>query len=1080
MMRKETSPLRQREEKMKRALLKDSFKEIKNTYKRFISILLMAFLGVGFFAGMRAASPDMIDVIDRYFDEQNVYDIKVLSTLGLTDEDIEALSQLEGIEKVYGEYSQDILLNFEDTEVVAKVLSIDDVNKVALVEGRMPENSNECLVESAFCKQTKKQIGDTIIIEEDEDSIIKEKEVTIVGTMNSPLYVSRERDTSKLGSGKVSYNMYLPKESFDSEVYTEIYVTLANVKDMQTNSEEYTDCVKTVEEKIEKIKEERQNIRYEEVKSEAQEKLDDAKNKLDEEKKVAEEKLKEAENEIIDGENKLQIAQAELNTKKKEANEQFELAEKQLQEAKAEIQKQENEYPMQEQIANNKISELNKQKEELEANLVTLNNNITLLEIQYEQVVEKLKDTSLTPEQITALELQKAEIEANLETLKIQKESIIGGISEIDAGIKTISEQLQEGKTKLEEAKKTIIAQEAMLNTEKQNANKQFNSAEQKIIDSKEELEEGRKTLEANKAEYEQKIKDAEKELANAENKIEEIKHPTWYILNRSSNSGYNGFIQDTKSIENLGKMFPIVFFVIATLISLTSMTRMVEEQRVQIGTMKALGYNKIQIASKYLLYASLACLIGGSIGMIVGFVTLPRIIWIMYSMMYVIPNFVCAFNVYYAVLGLGLASICIIGATLYTVLNVLVETPAELMRPKAPKPGKRVLLERIPFIWKNLSFTRKVTFRNIFRYKKRFLMTIIGIAGSTALILTGFGIRDSITAILTKQFENVYNYDMQISLKNGLEETEIEEFINKLKAKEEITKTAQTYMTSGTLVNGEKEEDVQIAVPKDEEIEELIHFSDSKTKNKVELQEGKIAITEKVAELLGVKKGDTIVLKDADNKESKVEISDVLENYIYHYVYMPKELYEELYGSYKTNVLFVQDNIQKEQEDTLTKELLNEPNVNTVSLSSSVENVMDDMMKNLNYVVVILIVCAGMLAFVVLYNLSNVNISERIRELATIKVLGFYDKEVYDYVTRETVILTIIGIIFGLLGGYLLSTFILKTCEINVLRFPRVIDPISYIYAMLITTVFTIIVNIVTYFSLKKIDMIESLKSIE
>lgn len=966
---------------MKIALLKDSFREIKNTYKRFISILLMAFLGVGFFAGMRAASPDMIDVIDRYFDEQNVYDIKVLSTLGLTDEDIEALSQVEGVEKVYGEYSQDILLNFEDTEVVAKVLSIDVLNKVTLEEGRMPQNSNECLVESNFCKQTKKQIGETLTIEENEDSIIKERKVTIVGTMNSPLYISRERDTSKLGSGKVSYNMYLPKESFDSEVYTEIYVTLSNTKEMQTNSEEYTDCVKAVEEKIEKIKEERQNIRYKEVKSEAQENLDDAKNKLAQEKQLAE---------------------------------------------------------------------------------------------------EKLKDTTLTPEQITTLEVQKSEIETNLETLNIQKESVIGGISGIDAGIKTINEQLRLGKIKLEEAKQTIIEQESQLNKEKQVANAQLESAQKKINDSKKELEEGRKTLETNRAEYEQKIKDAEKELADAENRIEEIEQPTWYILNRSSNSGYNSFMQDTKSIENLGKMFPIVFFVIATLISLTSMTRMVEEQRVQIGTMKALGYSKMQIASKYLLYASLACLIGGSIGMFVGFATLPRIIWIMYSMMYVIPNFVCAFNVYYAVLGLGLASICIIGATLYTVLNVLGETPAELMRPKAPKPGKRVLLEKIPFIWKHLSFSRKVTFRNIFRYKKRFLMTIIGIAGSTALILTGFGIRDSIAAILTNQFENVYNYDMQISLKNGLDETEIEEFINKLEGKEKITKIAQTYMTSGTLANYGKEEDVQIVVPKDEEIEELIHFSDSKTKNKVELQEGKIAITDKAAQLLGVKKGDTITLKDADNKESKVEISDILENYIYHYVYMPKELYEELYGSYKTNVLFLQDNIEKEQEDTLTKELLNEPNVNTVSLSSSVENVMDDMMKNLNYVVVILIVSAGMLAFVVLYNLSNVNISERIRELATIKVLGFYDKEVYDYVTRETVILTIIGIIFGLLGGYLLSMFILGTCEINVLRFPRVIEPISYIYAILITTIFTIIVNIVTYFSLKKIDMIESLKSIE
>ena len=358
--------------------------------------------------------------------------------------------------------------------------------------------------------------------------------------------------------------------------------------------------------------------------------------------------------------------------------------------------------------------------------------------------------------------------------------------------------------------------------------------------------------------------------------------------------------------------------------------------------------------------------------------------------------------------------------------------------------------------------------------------MTIIGIAGCTALILTGFGIKDSISAILPNQYQKVYEYDMQINLKSGIEKDATQEFISSLEQKEEINKVIETYMTSGTLINGENEEAVQIIVPKDEKIEEVINFADSKTKEKVSLQEGKIAITDKVAELLDVKKGDTITLKDADNIEKQIEISDVLENYIYHYVYMPRELYEELYGDYTTNVLFTQNNIEKSGEEALSKELLKEENVNSISLNSSIENVMGDMMNSLNYVVVILIVSAGLLAFVVLYNLSNVNISERIRELATIKVLGFYDKEVYEYVTRETVILTAIGIVLGLIGGYFLSFFIIKTCEINVLRFGKEIMPLSYLYAIIITLIFTMIVNVVTYFSLKKIDMIESLKSIE
>ena len=1065
---------------MKKALLKDSLKEIRNTYKRFISILLMAFLGVGFFAGMRAASPDMISTIDNYFDRQNVYDIQILSTLGLTNEDIEELEQVEGVKKAYGEYNEDVIINYEDTEIVTRVLSIDDINRVALIEGRMPQSKNECLVEKAFCARTGKQIGDSLIIEEASDSIIKEKEVTIAGTMNSPLYVSRQRDTSKLGSGMVSYNMYLPKESFESEVYTGIYIELTNSKQMVTNSQEYNDYVQEVTTKIEEIKAQRETARYDEVKELAQKKLEEGESKLQEEKVSANNKLKEVEDEITEGERKLNTAEITLNNKSKEAAEKFKLAEENIKTAKAKIKEEEEILKKEEQNANAQIELLNKQKQELEDNLQSINANIEELQKNLNKINENLNNSNLTQEEIASLQAQKENIENTLTNIKAQKAQLEAGLLGINNVLEQIQNGIKEGKEKLNNAKTTLENNEKELNKTKQLTTKQLKSARQEINTSKKQLQEGRKTLETNKAEYEEKIKEAEKELSDAKQKIQEIEHPTWYILGRDSNPGYSGFMQDTKSIENLGKVFPIVFFVIATLISLTSMTRMVEEQRVQIGTMKALGYNKAQIASKYLLYSGLACLIGGSIGMIIGFETLPRIIWMMYSMMYVIPNFVASFNVYFAILGLGLASLCIIGASLYTVLKIVGDTPAQLMRPKAPKAGKKILLEKIPFIWKNLSFSRKVTVRNIFRYKKRVIMTIVGIAGSTALILTGFGVKDAISDILIKQYENVYNYDMQISLKSDLEEIEVENFIKTLEEKEEINKIAEANMTSGTLVNGENEEDVQIIIAKDEKINELIHLSDRKTKKEVRLEEGKIAITDKVAELLEVKKGDSIILKDAEGKENSVIISDIVENYIYHYVYMPKNLYEELYGEYNTNVLFAQNNVKDEQEEELASKLLKEPNVNAVSLSSNMENVMDDMMRNLNYVVIILIVSAGMLAFVVLYNLANINISERIRELASLKVLGFYDKEVYDYVTRETAILTAIGIIFGLIGGYFLSVFIVKTCEINVLRFGQEIKLPSYIYSVAITVIFTVIVNIVTYFALKKIDMIESLKSIE
>ena len=536
-------------------------------------------------------------------------------------------------------------------------------------------------------------------------------------------------------------------------------------------------------------------------------------------------------------------------------------------------------------------------------------------------------------------------------------------------------------------------------------------------------------------------------------------------------------------SIANIGKVFPIVFFVVATLISLTSMTRMVEEQRTQIGTLKALGYNKLQIASKYVIYAFLACVTGAISGMCVGFYVIPKTIWSMYEMMYDMTDILISFNFKYGGIGLLLISICIIGATVYSVIKELINEPAVLMRPKAPKMGKRVLLEKIDIIWKNLSFSQKVTVRNIFRYKKRFLMTIIGIFGCTSLVVTGFALKDSIRKILPNQYGKVFNYDMQISLKSGLESESKEEFMTKLSQKEEINKVIETYMTSATAKKDEKEEDVQIIVPKnDKELDGIINIENLKTHEKVNLSGNGICLTDKVAQLLGVKQGDIIILKDSDENEKEITISNIVENYISHYIYMSKEMYENIYGdNYETNVLLIKNNeIDENQENELATNIMSQNQVAGISRISNVMNLLDDTMKSLDYVVVILIVSAGLLAFVVLYNLSNVNISERIRELATIKVLGFYDKEVYTYVTRETIILTVIGIVLGLFGGYLLNFFIMGTCEINSLRFSKIVEPVSYLYAVLITAGFTTIVNFVTYFALKKIDMIESLKSVE
>ncbi len=862
---------------MKKALLKDSIKEIKNTYKRFISILLMAFLGVGFFAGLRASSPDMVDTIDKYYDDQNVYDIQVISTLGLTDEDIEELSKIENVEKIYGSYEVDGKIQTDNSEIVAKVISLSGVNNPVLLEGNMPKDENECLVEPSFLTANNKQIGDKVTIEieditndnGDKIAVLKNKELTITGTIKSPLYISRDRGTSNLGSGTINYYIYTASENINAEdIYTSIYITVENAKEYTTSSEKYEDYIEEVKQNIEVIKEEREDARKQELVDIANAKITDAEN--------------------------------ELNTEKTDA---------------------------------------------------------------------------------------------------------------------------------------------------------------------------------------ESKIADAEKELLEAKEQILEIEKPTWYILDRNANAGYVSFIQDTKAIENIAKVFPVVFFLVAALISLTSMTRMVEEQRTQIGTLKALGYNNFQITKKYIIYASLACIIGGILGMCVGFVLLPKVLWALYGMMYQITDICISFNFKIAINGLILISVCIVGATIYTALKELKNTPSVLMRPKAPKSGNRVFLEKIPFIWKRLNFSNKVTVRNLFRYKKRFYMTIIGILGCTALILTGFGIKDSVSKILPNQFEKVFNYDFQITLKDSLAQEEKEQVINEINSDSRIEKSAKVYMTSGELINNEHSEDVQIIVPEDElALEGIININDVKTHEKITLKDNEICITDKVSQLLEVKVGDTITLKNADDIENEVKISDIAENYVGHYIFMNKATYEELYQeNYDNNVLLTKHiELTEEETNRLATEIMDRKEVSAVSNISSLADSIQDMMSLLNYVVVILIVAAGLLAFVVLYNLANVNISERIRELATIKVLGFYDKEVYTYVTKETVILTIIGIILGLGVGYLLNYYILGTCEINMLRFTKTVDPISYVYATGITVIFTIIVNVANYFSLKKINMIESLKSIE
>ena len=1077
---------------MKKAVIKDALREIKKSYKRFISILLMAFLGVGFFAGIRASSPDMLDTIDTYYKNQNVYDIQVLSTLGLTSDDINAISKIENVEHVDGNFETDGQIEVGNKEVIAKVMSLNDFNTPVLIDGSLPSAKNECVVEERFLTVNNKNIGDTIELnikdmqnDNGEDvPYLYEKELKIVGTVQSPMYISVDRGTSTLGSGKIDYYMYIPKSNVQANsIYTNIYVKVKDANKYTTSSKKYEDCVNSVKTEIEKIKDNREKSRYDSLVNTVTKKVEDAEKELNTQKTDAKSKIADAKKELENGKKQIENAEKTIKSNRIKADKEFNKAYAELINGKNKIADSKKQWESKEKQANEEFDKLEKQKAELNTQLTTLNSGITEVQKNIENINIALKNPNLTSEQKANFEKTKKQLENKLSELNNTKAQLVSAISKIDSGIATGKTEIKSAKNKLQSAKNELKKSENAYYSTKNSTYKQLDNAEEELELSKKELKDGENELEKNKKEFNEKIADAESKLNDARAKIAEIENPKWYVLDRNGNTGYSSFIQDTDSIANIGKVFPVIFFIVAALISLTSMTRMVEEQRTQIGTLKALGYNKLQITSKYVLYASLACIIGSILGMSVGFVLLPKIVWKMYSMMYQIGDIQTSFNFEIGSFGFILIVISILGATIYAVIKELIQTPATLMRPKSPKMGKRVFLEKVTFIWKRLSFSRKVTVRNIFRYKKRFLMTIIGIMGCTALIVTGFGIRDSIRAIMPDQYEKVFNYDLQINLKADLDKKQKQDFINSLTNDDKIEKLSETYMSSISAINENVEENVQIIVPNNNsDFNTLINLTDVKSKNNLSLPEDGVLLTDKAAQLLGVEAGDNITLKDTDENETNVKVTNVVENYVYHYIYMSKSMYENLYDkSFDSNVILTKDfNLDNETEDNFVKDLMNMPEVASVTRISTAMNMMNDTMKSLNYVVVILIVSAGLLAFVVLYNLSNVNISERIRELATIKVLGFYDKEVYLYITRETIILTAIGLVLGLVAGYFLDFFILETCEINMLRFRKFVAPLSFVFAALITILFTIIVNIVTYFALKKINMIESLKSVE
>ena len=690
-----------------------------------------------------------------------------------------------------------------------------------------------------------------------------------------------------------------------------------------------------------------------------------------------------------------------------------------------------------------------------------------------------------------------AELDANVAKLNDNEAQYASGLEQYNSGARQIAEneakltsgeqEIAENEAKLADGEKEIADNEKKL----ADGEKEITDNEKKLQDAAKDLKKGEKDLADGKKEYEDAKKDAEDEIAenqqklnDAKKELEDLEMPEWMVTDREELPEYTDYGDNADRLRNIGQVFPVIFFLVAALISLTTMTRMVEEQRTQIGTLKALGYKKSAIAAKYICYAFFATLLGSVLGMLIGEKIIPYIIITAYGIMYhnVANTISIDYQPGFALIASAASVVCTVGATLFASGKELQETPASLMRPPAPKEGKRVLLERLTFIWKHLSFSWKSTIRNLFRYKKRLIMTVFGIAGSMGLMLVGFGIQDSISDIAAIQYRELQHYDGMVIEDSDATEEEHAELFEYMKENEQIAHCNRVQMTKISAPKGSSSVSIYLFVP-----ESLSEFAKDVTlKNRItgetyELTDEGAAISEKTASLLGLKVGDMIPLKKGD-KEYKVRVAVITENYMSHYLYMTPRVYEQTFGEKPEyeNIVFTMQEDCKDDLEMAGSRILANPGALSISYTSSLASQVDRMLSTLDAVILVLIVSAGMLAFVVLYNLNNINITERQRELATLKVLGFYDGEVSQYVLRENVILTVLGIMFGAVFGILIHRYVITTVEVDAVMFGRNIKPLSFLYSGILTSIFSIVVNGVMHFKLKTIDMVESLKSVE
>lgn len=1098
---------------MNKSIIKLTKREISSSLGRYLAIFAIIALGAGLFVGLRLSRPDFLETYNNYTHETNFYDFRLVSTLGLTDDDLAEVKKLDGVKLAEGAVGADFLFNTADEDnLIMMAQSIPEkVNLIDLKSGRMPENANECLADPNMYSE--KDIGSTIKLSKDNSEqtfdTFAYDEYTIVGLTDSVLYINMERGSSTLGNGSVKGYIYIPADGFSTDYYTDIYVCVES--EGYVYSDEYEQSTQKYVDGLEKFMSERAVIRRDAI-------IDDAMSQLDDAKKQYE-----------DGKTQYDAAKAEYDAGYAEYVQKKSDTEAQLEQARKEIENAES------MMGNSSVidqkqaeldaakAELDKGQAEYERGLQQFNAKAKLAygavdeQIAYyeNRISDKQNDIAAQNAEIESLNAQLAEAQANGDSLKVRLiewkiKTANDRISrdnadierynerlevhrqkraEVDAELEPYRKQLEDAKAQLDSGYAQIAAGQAELDAAREMissggaqleaAKKQYEQgkaeAERGFAEAEKELASGKAQLDAAKAELDK----GAAELDSAEKQIKNINHADTYVLDRDTNAGYVCFESDTNVVQSVASVFPVFFFLVAALVCLTTMTRMIADQRTQIGIMKALGYSSGAIMGKYMFYSGSATVLGSIFGIAAGSFAFPAIVWFGYGLIYNLSGLTFTMNWPLAA-GITAANLAVtLLVTWYCCAKELKCAPAELIRPKAPEAGKRILLERIPTVWNDMSFMQKVSARNIMRYKKRIFMMLLGIGGCTALVLTALGLNDTIQNVVTRQYDDIILYDYEITMAYDMNEEEQEIFFRD--AGDDIKDAVFLYRGLAEVSGGDAIKNATLTVTDGKRLYKYIDLSfdgepiDYPGKNEA-------AINYNLARQLGgVEVGDEITLTTSEKKELTVTVSALFDNYVDSFVFISPETCSEQLGAvpeYKSALANAPDGADINRcAEALTHDV---DGVRGVTLSVDTKARMSSMMDGLLVVVAAIILCAGLLAFIVLYNLTNINISERIREIATLKVLGFYPNEAAHYVFRENLILTGAGAVFGLGLGVALHTFVMNAIKVDMMYFKPHISFLSFAVSIAITFVFAMIVNAIMRRRIDNIDMAGALKSIE